>query len=93
MMKASRTRKTRFPIARIKKIMQANEDVGKLTITTPVVMSKAAELFIEEFVKNLGANAKKNRRNRVTLDDLREVIETVPKYDFLKIALDAFIGQ
>ena len=32
--------KTRFPVARIKRIMQADEDVGKVAQVTPVVVCK-----------------------------------------------------
>jgi Dr1-associated corepressor len=32
--------KSRFPVARIKKIMQADEDVGKVAQVTPVAICK-----------------------------------------------------
>jgi histone H3/H4 len=38
---------TRFPAARIKKIMQADEEVGKIAMATPVLISKALELFLQ----------------------------------------------
>uniref|UniRef100_A0A3Q7F6H9 Transcription factor CBF/NF-Y/archaeal histone domain-containing protein n=1 Tax=Solanum lycopersicum TaxID=4081 RepID=A0A3Q7F6H9_SOLLC len=39
---------TRFPAARIKKIMQADEDVGKIAMAVPVLVSKALELFLQD---------------------------------------------
>ncbi|KAL9451201.1 hypothetical protein AB3S75_012870 [Citrus x aurantiifolia] len=39
---------TRFPAARIKKIMQADEDVGKIALAVPVLVSKALELFLQD---------------------------------------------
>lgn len=39
---------TRFPAARIKKIMQADEEVGKIALATPVLVSKALELFLQD---------------------------------------------
>ena len=33
--------KTKFPVARIKRIMQADEDVGKVAQVTPVVVCKS----------------------------------------------------
>ncbi|XP_024040763.1 dr1-associated corepressor-like isoform X1 [Citrus clementina] len=39
---------TRFPAARIKKIMQADEDVGKIALAVPVLVSKALELFFQD---------------------------------------------
>ncbi|KAH1124054.1 hypothetical protein GLYMA_06G038200v4, partial [Glycine max] len=34
--------------ARIKKIMQADEDVGKIALAVPVLVSKALELFLQD---------------------------------------------
>ncbi|KAG5001726.1 hypothetical protein JHK87_022798 [Glycine soja] len=34
--------------ARIKKIMQADEDVGKIALVVPVLVSKALELFLQD---------------------------------------------
>ncbi|GLU18959.1 hypothetical protein SLE2022_352330 [Rubroshorea leprosula] len=39
---------TRFPAARIKKIMQADEDVGKIAMAVPLLVSKALELFLQD---------------------------------------------
>ncbi|KAI9125787.1 hypothetical protein K1719_003205 [Acacia pycnantha] len=39
---------TRFPASRIKKIMQADEDVGKIALAVPVLVSKALELFLQD---------------------------------------------
>jgi len=37
--------KTKFPIARIKRIMQADEDVGKVAQATPTAVCKPCFLF------------------------------------------------
>lgn len=37
--------KTKFPTARIKRIMQADEDVGKVAQVTPVVVGKVPSIF------------------------------------------------
>jgi histone H3/H4 len=34
--------------ARIKKIMQADEDVGKIALAVPVLVSKSLELFLQD---------------------------------------------
>nr|VZI18492.1 unnamed protein product [Spirometra erinaceieuropaei] len=39
---------SRFPTARIKKIMQLDDEIGKLAATVPPVVSRALELFIEQ---------------------------------------------
>ena len=46
--------KTSFPVARIKRIMQADEDVGKVAQVTPHVVSRALELFM---IKLISASA------------------------------------
>lgn len=38
--------KTKFPVARIKRIMQADEEVGKVAQVTPVVVCKSAHLYL-----------------------------------------------
>ncbi|THH08287.1 hypothetical protein EW145_g2819 [Phellinidium pouzarii] len=42
----NKNKQTKFPVARIKKIMQKDEEVGKVAQATPVVISKALELFL-----------------------------------------------
>ena len=42
--------KTAFPVARIKRIMQADEEVGKISSTVPLMISKCLELFMRDLV-------------------------------------------
>ncbi|KAG6505676.1 hypothetical protein ZIOFF_038041 [Zingiber officinale] len=37
-----------FAYSRIKKIMQADEDVGKIAMAVPLLVSKALELFLQD---------------------------------------------
>ncbi|KAI9218766.1 hypothetical protein BC828DRAFT_387748 [Blastocladiella britannica] len=48
---AFRKFRPRFPSARIKKIMQSDEDVGKIANATPVLMSKSLELFMTHLLR------------------------------------------
>ncbi|KAI7550354.1 hypothetical protein KC331_g3226 [Hortaea werneckii] len=50
--------RTSFPVARIKRIMQADEDVGKVAQVTPHVVSRALELFM---IKLISASAMQAR--------------------------------
>lgn len=68
-------RKTRFPLSRIKKIMHQNEEVGKAAVTVPVVLSKALELFFEQIVVKLAANADKRGSKKIQALDFREIVE------------------
>ena len=38
--------------ARIKKIMQSDEEIGKVAAAVPVIISRALELFVETLLKN-----------------------------------------
>lgn len=42
---------TKFPAARIKKIMQVDEEVGKLANAVPVMVGRAVEMFLESLVQ------------------------------------------
>jgi histone H3/H4 len=43
-------KKSKFPIARIKKIMQKDEQIGKMSSSSPVLVSRCVELFIEDLL-------------------------------------------
>ena len=56
-------KKTRFPLSRIKKISQEDENIGKTSSTVPVALSKACELFIEEIINSLKEKKKINSKD------------------------------
>ncbi|CAH8455136.1 unnamed protein product [Heterobilharzia americana] len=49
-MPAKRRFASRFPTTRIKKIMQLDEEIGKLTATVPPIVSRSLELFLEQLL-------------------------------------------
>ncbi|PHH62926.1 hypothetical protein CDD81_6559 [Ophiocordyceps australis] len=76
--------KTKFPTARIKRIMQADEEVGKVAQQAPIAVGKALELFMVQLV-NRGAEVARNKGARkVTAAMLKQVIETEEQWDFLR---------
>lgn len=81
---ATKKKLTRFPISRLKKIMQLNEDIGKIGASVPVVASKSIELFLTEFVGLVVEEAKKKGTSRLSLEFITKVIEENPKFEFLK---------
>ncbi|KAI9225237.1 MAG: hypothetical protein DHS80DRAFT_26385 [Piptocephalis tieghemiana] len=81
--------KTKFPVARIKKIMQADEDVGKMSQATPVLISKALELFLASLMQATCAEAKVRSSRRVLPGHLKVCIETRETFDFLKDTVSA----
>jgi hypothetical protein len=77
-------KKTKFPLTRIKKIMQQNEDVGKASVTVPVVISKALELLFFELIGKMKKNAEARKSFKIVAEDLKDVITSNPEeYGFL----------
>ncbi|KAF2248308.1 histone-fold-containing protein [Trematosphaeria pertusa] len=72
-----------FPVARIKRIMQADDDVGKVAQVTPVVVSKALELFMISLVTKAAAEAKARNSKRVGAIHLKQAITKDEQFDFL----------
>lgn len=77
------TIKNHFPVARIKRIMQADDDVGKVAQVTPVVVSKALELFMISLVTRAAAEAKSRNSKRVGAIHLKQAITKNEQFDFL----------
>jgi Dr1-associated corepressor len=76
--------KTKFPTARIKRIMQADEEVGKVAQQTPIAVGKALELFMVQLVTKSADIAKDKGSKRVTASMLKHVVETDEQWDFLR---------
>ncbi|PFH61024.1 hypothetical protein XA68_18389 [Ophiocordyceps unilateralis] len=76
--------KTKFPTARIKRIMQADEEVGKVAQQTPIAVGKALELFMIQLVTKSADVAKEKGSKRVTAPMLKHVVETDDQWDFLR---------
>ncbi|CAI6337077.1 unnamed protein product [Periconia digitata] len=72
-----------FPVARIKRIMQADDDVGKVAQVTPVVVSKALELFMISLVTKAAAEAKERNSKRVSAVHLKNAVTKDEQFDFL----------
>lgn len=76
--------KTKFPTARIKRIMQADEEVGKVAQQTPIAVGKALEMFMVQLVTKSAEVAKDKGSKRVTAGMLKQVVETDDQWDFLR---------
>ncbi|KAL8732094.1 MAG: hypothetical protein Q9166_003048 [cf. Caloplaca sp. 2 TL-2023] len=74
---------TKFPVARIKRIMQADEDIGKVAQVTPIAVSKALELFMISVVTKAANEAKSRSSKRVTAAHLKNAVEKDEQFDFL----------
>jgi hypothetical protein len=82
--------KTSFPVARIKRIMQADEDIGKVAQVTPHVVSRALELFMIKLITASADHARGGPASgaskgpkRVLAQHLKRAIQADETFDFL----------
>lgn len=84
--------KTSFPVARIKRIMQADEDIGKVAQVTPHVVSRALELFMIQLISASAAQARGPAQaagsgkgpKRVLAQHMKKAILADNTFDFLE---------
>ncbi|CAJ2506168.1 Uu.00g002980.m01.CDS01 [Anthostomella pinea] len=76
--------RTKFPTARIKRIMQADEEVGKVAQQTPIAVGKALELFMVQLVTKSAEVAKDKNSKRITAHMLKQAIDSTDQWDFLQ---------
>ncbi|XP_070806489.1 dr1-associated corepressor [Pituophis catenifer annectens] len=74
----------RFPPARIKKIMQTDEEIGKVAAAVPVIISRALELFLESLLKTACHVTQSRNAKTMTTSHLKQCIEQEQQFDFLK---------
>ncbi|KAF8081567.1 hypothetical protein N665_0879s0022 [Sinapis alba] len=75
---------TRFPAARIKKIMQADEDVGKIALAVPVLVSKSLELFLQDLCDRTYEITLERGAKTVSSLHLKHCVERYNVFDFLR---------
>ncbi|KAJ8689108.1 hypothetical protein PTI98_013165 [Pleurotus ostreatus] len=80
----NRNKQTKFPVARIKKIMQKDEEVGKVAQATPIVISKALELFLSMIIEEASNVTVERGSKKVEAYHLKHAVETTEMLDFLK---------
>lgn len=73
-----------FPIARVKKIMQADEEVGKIATSTPVLVAKALECLMEDVLKAAAMVAGGRNSKTVQAAHLKQCIADDDQFDFLR---------
>ncbi|CAL9107772.1 unnamed protein product [Musa textilis] len=72
-----------LPLARIKKIMKADEDVRMISAEVPVVFAKACEMFILELTLRSWIHAEDNKRRKLQKNDIAAAITNADMFDFL----------
>ncbi|KAL9146976.1 hypothetical protein ABFS82_13G145000 [Erythranthe guttata] len=72
-----------LPLARIKKIMKADEDVRMISAEAPVIFAKACEMFILELTLRSWINTDENKRRTLQKNDIAAAISRTDVFDFL----------
>ncbi|RLN04640.1 hypothetical protein C2845_PM13G06100 [Panicum miliaceum] len=72
-----------LPLARIKKIMKADEDVKMIAAEVPVVFAKACEMFILELTLRAWLHAEGTKRRTLQRSDVAAAIIANEFFDFL----------
>ncbi|CAL8079501.1 unnamed protein product [Calicophoron daubneyi] len=73
----------KFPTTRIKKIMQLDEDIGKLTATVPPVVSRSLELFMEQLITRAYQVTTERNSKTISPSSIKYVIEHDSEFGFL----------
>uniref|UniRef100_A0A8C9FTP2 Dr1-associated corepressor n=1 Tax=Pavo cristatus TaxID=9049 RepID=A0A8C9FTP2_PAVCR len=71
-------------VARIKKIMQTDEEIGKVAAAVPVIISRALELFLESLLRKACHVTQSRNAKTMTTSHLKQCIELEQQFDFLK---------
>eukprot|EP00245_Coleochaete_scutata_P011846 TRINITY_DN447_c0_g1_i1.p1 TRINITY_DN447_c0_g1~~TRINITY_DN447_c0_g1_i1.p1 ORF type:complete len:258 (+),score=67.08 TRINITY_DN447_c0_g1_i1:391-1164(+) len=74
---------SQLPLARIKKIMKADEDVRMISAEAPVLFSKACEMFILELTLRSWIHTEENKRRTLQKNDIAGAITRTDIFDFL----------
>ncbi|THH28856.1 hypothetical protein EUX98_g5335 [Antrodiella citrinella] len=85
----NKNKQTKFPVARIKRIMQKDEEVGKVAQATPIVISKALELFLGLIIEEANKVTADRGSKKVEAYHLKHAVENVDMLDFLKEIVEA----
>lgn len=72
-----------LPLARIKKIMKADEDVRMISAEAPVIFAKACEMFILELTLRSWIHTEENKRRTLQKNDIAAAISRTDVFDFL----------
>jgi len=74
---------TRFPMARIKRIMQTDDEVGKISNGTTVLISSCVEQFVKHLCEETLKITTEKKAKAMTASHLKECIEQEELFDFL----------
>merc|ERR1719510_1392633 len=76
--------KPTFPRAKMKKIMQIDDDVGRISKEVQWLMSETLCIFTRDIMASASEVCSKYYEKKVTPSVIRRVIDTEKKFDFLR---------
>lgn len=72
-----------LPLARIKKVMKADEDVKMISAEAPILFAKGCDIFITELTKRAWIHAEENKRRTLQRSDIASALQRSDMFDFL----------
>jgi len=81
-------RLTRLPIARIRTLVKADQDIALATQESIFLITKCTELFIEYLAKETHKKTLASKRKTMQKADLDSVIDVMDEFSFLEGILD-----
>jgi hypothetical protein len=75
---------TLFPAIRIKKIMLADSEVGKIKKESPALLALCVEMFIEQLINAAAGAAQADGAKLLSAGHLKRVVVNNPKWDFIQ---------
>ncbi|KAH6595286.1 hypothetical protein BASA50_005929 [Batrachochytrium salamandrivorans] len=72
-----------LPLARIKKVMKADDDVKMISAEAPLIFGKACEIFILELTLRSWMHTEENKRRTLQKSDVAMASSKSDMYDFL----------
>ncbi|XP_055692218.1 dr1-associated corepressor [Lutzomyia longipalpis] len=74
----------RFPPGRIKKIMQTDEEVGKVAQAVPIIIPRTLELFVESLLTKTVRITNARHAKTLSPSHMKQCIMSESRFDFLK---------
>eukprot|EP00092_Neocalanus_flemingeri_P027097 GFUD01029384.1.p1 GENE.GFUD01029384.1~~GFUD01029384.1.p1 ORF type:complete len:215 (-),score=73.54 GFUD01029384.1:40-684(-) len=84
---------SRFPPSHIKRMMQQDEDIGKVAQAVPAMLARALELFSSMLVQQAGTVTKERNAKTLTQEHVVVAIKEDSRLDFLLPLVEGMGGE
>ncbi|XP_014211835.1 DNA polymerase epsilon subunit C [Copidosoma floridanum] len=74
----------RFPAGRIKKIMQTDEEVGKVAQAVPIIISRTLEMFVHQLLTKTVHITNTKQAKTLSPSHMKQCIFSEARFDFLR---------